>query len=219
MLAKELISSIVPVMLPGDTGSQALKLMNEYHISQLPLVVDGKYLALVEEDDVLDWEDTDLKLESAPNNFKPSINENAHIFDALKLFFEFKLCVLPVITREGEYLGVATKDNLIAALAQMNAAKEAGGIIVLEVGPRDYSLSEIARIAESNDVTLLAVNTYSNPATGKLDVTLKTNRIELNSLVATFERFNYTIKHLFTEEMEEDLLKKNYDLFMNYISM
>jgi hypothetical protein len=37
--------------------------------------------------------------------------------------------------------------------------------------------------------------------------------------VATFERFNYIIKYVYSEEQEEELLKKNYDLLMNYISM
>ncbi len=79
---------------------------------------------------------------------------------------------------------------------------------MLELEPRDYSLSEIARIAESNEVTLLSVNTLTNPNTAKLEVVLKTNRQEMQGLIATFERFNYTIKYMFSEELEEDLLKR-----------
>lgn len=220
MLAQELISTIVPVLHPMDTGAKALRLMNEYHLTQLPIVVDSKYLALVEEEDVMDWEDPDQLLETSPNHaFKPAIMEGAHFFEALKLFYDQKLSVLPVVSKDNEYLGLITKDNLLAILAQLNGVKETGGLLVLEVEPRDYSLSEIARIAESNDVTLLSVNTITNPNTGKLEVLLKTNRQELHGLVATFERFNYVIKYMFSEELEEDLLKKNYDLLMNYISM
>lgn len=219
MLAQELISTIVPVLNPLDTGAKALRLMNEFHLTQLPVVVDGKYLALIDEDEVMDGEDPDQLLEISPNHYKPAIMEGAHFFEALKLFYDQKLSVLPVISKEGEYLGLITKDNLLAILAQVNGVKEAGGLLVLEVEPRDYSLSEIARISESNDVTLLSVNTINNPNTGKLEVLLKTNRQEMQGLVATFERFNYNIKYMFSEELEEDLLKKNYDLLMNYISM
>lgn len=220
MLAQELISTVVPVLHSMDTGAKALRLMNEFHLTQLPLVVDNKYLSLVEEDQILDWEDPDLLLETATiSTLKPAVLEGAHFYEALKLFYDLKLSVLPVITREGEYLGLITKDNLLAILAQYNGVKEPGGLLVLEVEPRDYSLSEIARIAESNEVTLLSVNTINNPGTAKLEVLLKTNRQDMQGLVATFERFNYTIKHMFSEELEEDLLKKNYDLLMNYISM
>ncbi|MDR6566510.1 CBS domain-containing protein [Chitinophaga ginsengisegetis] len=219
MIARELISS-VPVLHPSDSGTKALRLMNEYHLTQLPMVVDSKYLALVEEDDIMDLEDPDVPLESMEySSTRPAVMEYAHLFEALKLFYDFKLSALPVVTKENEYLGIITKDNLLAALARYNGVKEPGGIIAFEVDPRDYALSEIARIAESNDVTLLSVNTITNPVTGKLEVVLKTNRQELQGLVATFERFNYVIKYIFAEEPEEELLKKNYDLLMNYIGM
>lgn len=219
MLARDLISTVVPILHPLDPGSRALRLMNEYHLTQLPLVLENKYLALVEEDDILDLEDQDIALENMEyNGPKPSIAENAHFFEAVRLFHEMKLTVLPVISHEKEYIGVLTKDSLLTALAQYNGVKEHGGILALDIDPRDYSLSEIARIAESNDVTLLSVNTITFPS-GRLEVLLKTNRQELHGLVATFERFNYIIKYTITEEQEEDLLKKNYDLLMNYISM
>lgn len=220
MLAQELISTVVPVLHPLDTGAKALRLMNEYHLTQLPMVVDNKYLQLVEEEDIMDWEDPDQLLETMEANpFKPAVPEGTHFYEALKLFYDHKLSVLPVISKEQEYLGIITKDNLLAILAQYNGVKEPGGLLVLEVEPRNYSLSEIARIAESNEVTLLSVNTITNSNTGKLEVLLKTNRQELQGILATFERFNYTIKYMFSEELEEDLLKKNYDLLMNYISM
>ena len=215
MLARDLISTVVPVLHPLDPGSRALRLMNEYHLPQLPLVLENKYLALVEEDDILDLEDPEISLENMEyNGPKPAIAENAHFYDAVRAFHELKLSVLPVISLEQESLGVRTN-----ALAQYNGVKEHGGVLALDLDPRDYSLSEIARIAESNDVTLLSVNTITNPASGRLEVLLKTNRQELHGLVATFERFNYVIKYTITEEQEEDLLKKNYDLLMNYISM
>jgi CBS domain-containing protein len=220
MLARDLISTVIPILHPLDPGSRALRLMNEYHLSQLPLVLENKYLALVEEDDILDLEDTEISLENMEyNGPKPGVLESAHFYEALRVFYDLKLSVLPVISRENEYLGVLTKDNLLAVLAQYNGVKEPGGIIALDIDPRDYSLSEIARIAESNDITLLSVNTITSPASGRLEVLLKTNRQELHGLVATFERFNYTIKYTITEEQEEDMLRKNYDLLMHYISI
>lgn len=220
MLARDLISTVVPILHPLDSGSRALRLMNEYHLSQLPMVLENKYLALVEEDDIMDLEDAEINLENIEyNGPKPAIMENAHFFEALKLINDLKLSTLPVISQENEYLGVLTKDNLLSIIGQYNGVKEPGGIVALDMDPRDYSLSEIARIAESNDITLLSVNTITNPASGRLEVLLKTNRQELQGLLATFERFNYLVKYTVTEEQEEDLAKRNYDLLMNYISM
>ncbi|MFB6457717.1 CBS domain-containing protein [Chitinophaga sp. Hz27] len=220
MIARELISTTIPVLHPSDTGVEALRLMNELHLTQLPLVVDNKYMVLLDEDALLDLNNPDITLASIENDgFKPAIPEQAHIFEALKLFNEFKLAVLPVVSKENDYLGSVTKETLIGALAQFNGVKEVGGLLALDLDPRDYSLSEIARIAESNDISILSVQTLTDPATGRLEVLLKTNRMELQSLVATFERFNYQIKYLISESPEEDAVKKNYDLLMNYISM
>lgn len=219
MLARDLISTVVPILHPLDSGSRALRLMNEYHLTQLPMVLENKYLALVEEDDIMDLEDAEIHLENMEYGPKPAIMESAHFYEALKLFNDLKLSTLPVISHENEYLGVLTKDNLLSVLGQYNGVKEHGGILALDVDPRDYSLSEIARIAESNDVTLLSVNTITNPVSGRLEVLLKTNRQELQGLLATFERFSYNIKYTITEEQEEDVVKKNFDLLMNYIGM
>ena len=53
MVARELVSS-VPVLHPSDTGTKTLRLMKEYHLTQLPMVVDNKYLALAEEEDIME---------------------------------------------------------------------------------------------------------------------------------------------------------------------
>jgi len=220
MLARDLIST-VPVLHPMDSAARALRLMNEYHLTQLPMVLENKYLAMVEEDDILDLEDPDTLLENMEyNGGRPAIPENVHFYEALKVFHDQKLSVLPVISKDNEYLGILTRDSLLEVLAQYNGVKEPGGILSLEIEPRDYSLSEIARIAESNDVILLSVNTITNPNTGRLEVLLKTNRQELQSLIATFERFKYyVVRYAISAEEEEDTLKKNYDLLMNYISL
>ena len=85
MIARELISS-VPALHPSDTGTKALRLMNEYHLTQLPMVADNKYLALVAEDDILDMENQDAPLQSLePNGTRPAIMEYAHFYEALKL--------------------------------------------------------------------------------------------------------------------------------------
>lgn len=220
MFANELISLVIPVLHPMDTGAKALQLLNEYHISHLPLVVEGEYLGLIREEEILDWDNPDMLLETLPyQHFKPAVQEHAHFYEALKLVSEFKLSVIPVISGDNKFVGMIPQQNLLEAVASRNIVKMAGGLILLEMEYKDYSLSEITRIAESNDVTILGIDTFSDPATGKMEVLIKANREGLQSLTSTYERFNYHIKCVFGEEQHEDELKKNYDLLMNYIGM
>ena len=53
MLNKELISTSIPTLNLSDTIYQALELMSEFHVMQLPVIADDKYLGLVFEDDLM----------------------------------------------------------------------------------------------------------------------------------------------------------------------
>ena len=112
-----------------------------------------------------------------------------------------------------------TRENLLDAVALFNGVKEPGGLILLEMDPKDYQLSEIARIAESNEVNILSVNTLMDATLGKLEVLVKTNRLDMQALASTFERFDYTIKYLFSSQDDEEDTKRNYELFLNYLNM
>jgi acetoin utilization protein AcuB len=52
-----------------------------------------------------------------------------------------------------------------------------------------------------------------------IDLTLKINDIDLNPVIQTFERYNYTIKATFAEKDDLDDLKERYDALMNYLSI
>ena len=52
MIAKELISESIPPIKPDDSGIRALKWMEEFKVSHLP-VVDGRdFLGLISDDDI-----------------------------------------------------------------------------------------------------------------------------------------------------------------------
>lgn len=220
MYARELVSPVIPYLNRLDSVAKALQLMNEYHISHLPLVIDEQYAGLIQEEDLLDLDDQEALLGTLREDlFKPSVGEGTHFFEALKIASAYKLTAVPVVGEEDHYIGMISLPNLLQAVSRMNGLEEPGGILLLEVPYPDYSLSEIARIAESNDVNILSVHTSQDPLTSRMMVLIKTNRVDLQSLVGTFQRFNYHISYLLSEAPEEEGLKRNYDILMNYINM
>jgi acetoin utilization protein AcuB len=56
---------------------------------------------------------------------------------------------------------------------------------------RNYSVSEIARICESNDVSILNLSVNTIDANGLQAVTIKVNAQDIQALQATFERYGY----------------------------
>ncbi len=219
MSMMRLITPLIPTLQPTDSGDRALSLMEENHLSHLPLVQDDNYLGLVKESELLDWETPEQELSTLPAfNFKPAILAAAHPFEALRIFNQMELSVLAVVDAEGKYAGAITKDAIVKYFAENSGLNVTGGIIVLEIQPYNYSLYQIARICENEDVTILNSQVNTSPQ-GVMEVTLKTNRTSLEALVSSFERHDYKVLEVYGDSKDlEDVMGK-YNLLMNYINM
>jgi hypothetical protein len=52
-----------------------------------------------------------------------------------------------------------------------------GALIVLELESQNYSFTEINRIVESNDAQITQLNTFTDPETGIMQVTIRINKL------------------------------------------
>lgn len=219
MFAIDLISSAIPALSPDDRAGRALELMNEFHTDSLPLVTDRNYLGLMEEDRLLEA-DTAMLLTRIPVSvIKPAIREDVHFFEAVKIAGTYQLSVLPVLDKSGCYAGAIPVHSLLTAVSRFNSIREEGGLLVLEIKSPDYMLSEIARAAEAEEISLLGVHTVTDPDADSLTVLLKTNRQSLDGFVASLRQLNYEVVYRFDKAENTDSLQKNYDHLMNYINM
>lgn len=220
MDSKSLISSEFPVLSLDDSGEKALRLMNEYRVFHLPLIQRDNYLALISEDDLLDWDTPEEPLSLAEFlTFRPAVFEGAHPFEAVKVAKEFNLSVLPVVDKQNHFSGVITIEGLFNYLTDNTAIKSDGSILVLEMEQRNYSLSEIARICESNEISILSVTIQNKDEHGTIWVTLKVNSNDIQALISTFERFNYQVLETFATDFTKDDVQQNYDMLMHYINL
>ncbi len=221
MLIQQLISPIVPTLMLTDTGSRALYLMEENNLNQLPLVVEEHYMALVQENDVLDWNTPESQLSLADFlNYKPAVFATGHPYDALRIAHQQNLSIVPVVDNDNKYLGAITRDELLKYITENSGLNNPGGIIVLEMEPKNYTLFEIARICENEDVIIISTQLNTNNQSGTVEVTLKTNRTDLRAVVASFERHNYKVKEVYGEkDQDNDDVLGRYNLLMNYINM
>jgi acetoin utilization protein AcuB len=221
MLAKDLISDVIPSLRTSDSGQKALYWMDIFRISHLPIVNNVDFLGLISDKDIYD---NNMAEEPIGNHklslFSPFVLFDQHIYEVLELASELQLSVVPVLDHENKYMGVITLTDLLHYFADVSALKQPGGIIVLELNSNDYSLSQIAQIVESNDAKVLSVYITSPANSTKMEVTLKINRKELTSIMQTFIRFDYIIKASFTDENDLNSLYENrYDAFMKYLSI
>jgi CBS domain-containing protein len=220
MLIEQLISPIVPTLILTDTGNKALSLMDENNLEQLPLIAEDKYIALVRENDLMDWDKQESALQGADFlSYRPAVLGTGHPYEAIRLAHQHNLSIVPVIDTENTYIGAVTRSDLLRYITEKSGLDNPGGIIVLEVEPRNYSLYDIARICESEEVLLISTQIFSNKITGKLEVTLKTNRTSLSAVVSALERRNYKVLEVFGDNTDNASMTDRYNLLMNYINM
>jgi hypothetical protein len=90
---------------------------------------------------------------------------------------------------------------------------------VLEKEAQHYTASEVAKLVESNDAQLLQLNTTVNAQTGHIQITIRLNKYEVSDVIATFQRYDYTVRFYVGEEQYANELKSNYDHLIHYLKI
>ncbi len=219
MLAKELISDIVPALKTSDTGLKALSWMEIFRISHMPIVNNKEFLGLISDTDIYDLNMADEPIGNHKLSlFSPYVTANQHIYEVIEIVSRLNLTVVPVLEKK-KFLGLITLNDLIQYFSGLLSVNNPGAIIVLELHQNDYSLSEISQIIESNDSRILSIYTRSPEESMKMEVIIKVNRTDIASIIQTFERFDYNIKASFMDDEELDSLYDNrFESFMRYLN-
>jgi acetoin utilization protein AcuB len=221
MVAKDLISEVIPTLKTSDLGQTALNWMEIFRVSHLPIVNNQDFLGLISDSDIYDMNKPDEPIGNHTLTLlKPYVGTDQHIFEVIGLASRLKLSVVPVLDSKNHFKGVITTSDLIRHMAGISSMDQPGGIIVLELIERDYSLSQIAQIVEGNNVKVLSMYITSPPESTKLEVTLKVNTGDLISVIKTFERYNYDVKTWVTNNDSIDqFYSERFDLLMKYLNI
>lgn len=220
MTANELLTEELPPLKDTDTAEKALRWMEEFKVSHLPIVKGTQYLGLISDNDLYDLEDENIELKALQKTLpRPFIFEDAHVYEVMRLISELKISVVPILDHEERFLGSTNLLYLMSLITEIGSLKETGGIIVLEMNVNDYMLSQIAQIVESNNAKILSSYITSAPDSTMLEVTIKISTTRLDAIIQTFMRYDYNVKASYQKGEFYDNLKRRYDELMLYIKM
>ena len=220
MKASDLISDYIPPLKHTDTGDKALRWMDEFRVSHLPVIKQNNFVGIVSESDILDKAETDKTLDELFDVLpRPYVFENNHLYDMMKLFSDTKCTILPVLSESEKYLGSASLIDVMTFISTMAGFTDNGSVLVIEVSERDYSLAHIAQCVETNNARLLSAFITSTPQSAMIEVTLKINQSDLSRIIQTFERFKYSIVGTFHKDSFHDDLQRRYDELMKFINI
>ncbi len=220
MIAKDLITEEVPPLKTTDSGSKALRWMEEFKVSHLPVIKGQEFVGMISDTDILDLNTPDEQISKLRIPLvRPFITEGQHAFDVLKIMSELNLSCLAIVDEEYKYLGAVTCKSYLEKLAALSAIQDPGGIIILEMASNNYSLTQISQIVEGNDAKILACYLTTNTDSTLVEVTLKINKEDLAAILQTFFRYNYTVKASFHQSGYSDDMKERFNQLMHFINL
>jgi len=218
MFVGQYISSNYQV-LHTDSIGYILDKMDEYQCNYLPVVDQKVYYGMISQEVLLDQDQMDLAVHTISYKLNHIyLFDYQHIYDALQLMSSRDYCVIPVLNKLHEYLGVLTKQDILIGLSEI-LGQEEGAIIVLELGIRDNALSHVARIIESENTGILNTAIRHIPDSAKLEMTIKVNKTNIASVVSSLWRNDYTVKATFRDGGDQSDIQDRYDLLMNYLDI
>ena len=221
MIAEELINHMIPPLKPSDDGHKAIVWMDEFRCNHLPVVAERELLGFISEEIILESNDIEKSVVEFDLVGKHATVElNSHFYDILRVAGENKLEIVAAIDADGKYVGVITVQEIMTSFAQTASVQMPGSILVLSVDLIDYSLAEIARFVEENNAKIISSTIVEDTLdAGKIKVTIKINQLEISRIVATLERFGYTVTGRYQDQQPEDAGKERIDMLMRYLNI
>ncbi|MEM0575000.1 CBS domain-containing protein [Flavobacterium polysaccharolyticum] len=190
----------------------------EIPFSHFPIVEDGIYIGCIIKDD-LETFDGDKKITDYRFTLEPFFARTQMIWlDVLEVFAKNHTNLVPVLDENNTYKGYYEIEDIIKFFHETPFLKEQGGILVVQKGILDYSMSQIAQIVESNNGKLLGLF-VSEANTESVQVTIKISLGAMNDIIQTFRRYNYEIISEHQEDNYINSLKERSDYLDKYLNI
>lgn len=212
-----IINDIQPLNI-NDKISDLKLLFNELTYSHIPIEADGIYLGCISETDAHCFEgatnisDCNYAIEGF------FVRSTTNWLDILETFAQNDSNIMPVLDSHNKYIGYYELTDIIHLFNETPFLSEIGGILIVEKGINDYSISEIAQIVESNNAKLLGVF-ISNMAGDLVQITLKISNASLNDVIQTFRRYSYNIVSGHEEDSYVESLKERSEYLNKYLNI
>jgi len=221
MTAGSFITHAVPVLAPEATVGDALEVMAESLLSELPLVDKGVFLGIVSEDTLASLPGGYITLASLPPSGATAfVQEDAYFYEILRVAAVAKTKIVAILDAQSQFVGAIELAEVAQRLGSELFLEIPGGVLVLSIKQLDYSLAEIARLVEGNNAKVLASHIEADTIDPLyLKVVLRINQTDLSRVIATLERFSYTVSASYHQATEPSLDQERLNQLLKYLSI
>jgi len=216
-----LINHAIPEISQQISIGEALDKMELLKLNQLPVVANNQFKGLVYEDKLVDFHDSDFLIEGLPLDAQNCyLLENQHYSDALKVAQTHLSEIVAIVGPDLEYLGVVSVTDIVAHISRQYYTQQLGATLVLSMFERDYSLAELSRLVEANNIKIIHAYVETDPVdAAKILVTIKINQLDYTKVAATLERFNFIIVEQYGETANTNSDLDRLGSFLRYLDV
>lgn len=202
-----------------DTVSTVKKRFKDLPFTHFPIIDEGKLVGMLAQSDIMHLPKDDKELIEIPHFFQfyEAITET-NCIDLLSLFAKNDTDILPVIDLQRVYLGYFELDDIIRLFYKTPFLEPNATTLVIEKMSQNFSMSEIAQIIESNNITLLGMY-ISEKRENSTQITIRIETENINEVIQSLRRYDYEVlsqneNDLLIEQLKERslYLQRFYDL-------
>ncbi|MDX6183572.1 CBS domain-containing protein [Flavobacterium sp. Fl-77] len=190
----------------------------DVNFSHFPVLENGIFIGSIAADDIETF-DTDKKTIDYKYTLERFFARNSMIWlDVLEVFAKNHTNTVPVLDENNNYIGYYEMEDIMKFFHETPFLKEQGGIIIVQKGILDYSMSEITQIVESNNGKILGCF-VSEADLEKVQITVKIGLGPMNEIIQTYRRYNYEIISEHQEDSYINSLKERSDYLDKYLNI
>lgn len=217
MNLSEFIINDVPAVDINQLISHIQKSFNQLTYSHIPVEENGDFIGCISENDThcLDADKSIKEFHYTIERF--FVLPTTNWLDVLEAFAQNSSNIMPVL-KDDRYIGYYELKDIISLFDQTPFFYEAGAVLIIQKGAKDYSFSEISQIVESNNVKLLGafITKHDNDL---VQITLKISGSGLSEIMQTFRRYSYDIIAGHEEDNYIEGLKERSDYLRKYLNI
>ncbi|MCK0161734.1 CBS domain-containing protein [Allomuricauda sp. F6463D] len=218
MNIQDKIIKTVPVYEVSENLKDVITFFEETTYSHVGVTEHSAYLGLLSENDLACFE-PEKKIEDFRFEMEDFfVTKDTGWLDLLEMFSRNEANILPVLDENRLVVGYYDLEDVVDVFIDTPFFREPGAILIVSIGAKDYSFSEIAQIVEGNNARLLGafITASENDI---VQITLKVGAQSLNEVAQTFRRYNYTIIYGNSDDQFLEDLKQRSDYLEKYLNV
>lgn len=219
MKINDFILKEIKALTLDSTVKNAQKICKGLPITHIPVVENGKLVGCLPESDIQTIEDRESTLREYSYLFDFfNTNEKATLLDLIVLFADNDCNLIPVLSKNLEYVGYYELGDILDAFANSPFLHNESDTLIVSKNKTDYSMSQVAQIVEASNGKLLG-SYISSESMNSIEVTLKIITDEVNEIIQTFRRYGYNVITEHEDDFYLEELKERAAYLKKYLNM